>query len=118
MSPVPPGRLSVTRSTTPDGVTVLALDGEVDHTTGGEFRRAFRAPRDLASPRTVVDLSQVSFMDSAGVNALILAHRNAVAAQGWVRLAAPSQSVLRVLRIVGVDSVIDCHGSLQQALRN
>ncbi|MET8029837.1 STAS domain-containing protein [Streptomyces avermitilis] len=111
-----PSRLSVTRSTTTDGITVLALQGEVDFTTGREIQYELLLPNDDATPRTVVDLSRVTFMDSTGINALIGAHRAATAAQGWVRIAEPSSSVLRLLQIVGVDTVITCYPTLRQAL--
>lgn len=83
-------RLSVTRSTTAEGIAVLALRGEIDFTTGTEVQRALLGPDGEAAARTVVELSQVTFMDSSGINALIGAHQAATALQGWVRLAAPS----------------------------
>ncbi|MCX4572083.1 STAS domain-containing protein [Streptomyces sp. NBC_01571] len=109
-------RLSVTRSTTAEGIAVLALRGEIDFTTGTEVQRALLGPDGEAAARTVVELSQVTFMDSSGINALIGAHHTATARQGWVRLAAPSPAILRVLQIVGLDSVITCYPTLQQAL--
>ncbi len=109
-------RLSVTRSTTAEGIAVLALRGEIDFTTGTEVQRALLGPDGEAAARTVVELSQVTFMDSSGINALIGAHQAATALQGWVRLAAPSPSIRRVLQIVGLDTVITCYPTLQQAL--
>ncbi|WP_234478729.1 STAS domain-containing protein [Streptomyces sp. MBT65] len=43
----------------------------------------------------MVDLSQVAFMDSSGINILISAYKRVGATQGW-------------LRIAGVDD-ISCH---------
>jgi stage II sporulation protein AA (anti-sigma F factor antagonist) len=64
----------------------------------------------------VVDLSGVTFMDSSGINVLIAA-RNAVAGTGgWLRLAGPTESVLRTLRLVGLDEIIDCYPTLRDAL--
>ncbi|MFD4552675.1 STAS domain-containing protein [Streptomyces sp. NPDC058466] len=67
-------------------------------------------------PRIVVDLSRVTFMDSTGINIFIAAHRSLTEAGGWIRLAAPTEAVLRLLQIVGVDAVIDCRETLRQAL--
>ncbi|MFE3415583.1 STAS domain-containing protein [Streptomyces mirabilis] len=116
MTTMEPPRFSVTRSTTADGITVLALRGEVDFTTGAEMRRALQDPDCEATRHTVMDLSQVTFMDSTGINALIEAHLDATAIQGWVRVASPTPSILRVLQIVGLDTVITCYPTLQQAL--
>ncbi|MFF1707145.1 STAS domain-containing protein [Streptomyces sp. NPDC058252] len=67
-------------------------------------------------PRIVVDLSRVTFMDSTGINIFVAAHRSLTEAGGWIRLAAPTEAVLRLLQIVGVDAVIDCRETLRQAL--
>ncbi|MFD9465915.1 STAS domain-containing protein [Streptomyces sp. NPDC060027] len=111
-------RLSVTRSTTADGITVLALRGEVDFTTGAEIQCALLDSEGEANRHTVMDLSQVTFMDSTGIDALVGAHQAAAAIQGWVRVAGPTPPVLRVLQIVGLDTVITCYPTLQQALSN
>lgn len=111
-----PGGLSIVSSTT-DGICVLTLTGEIDHHTGDQLRQALDGP-DAASSRIVVDLGRVTFMDSSGINIFIAAHRATTEAGGWLRLAAPTQSVLRTLQLVGVDTVIECRATLRQALTN
>ncbi|MBL1082266.1 STAS domain-containing protein [Streptomyces actinomycinicus] len=111
-----PGRLSVATTAT-DGIRVLTVAGEIDHHTSETLRQALDAC-DTPRPRIVVDLHQVTFMDSSGINILIAAHRALAEAGGWLRLAAPGQSVMRTLSIVGVDAVIDCRETLRQALTN
>jgi stage II sporulation protein AA (anti-sigma F factor antagonist) len=105
------GRLSVL-ATAADGIRVLSLAGEIDHDTGPVLRQAL----DTADTRVVVDLSRVTFLDSTGINIFIAAHHTLARAGGWLRLAAPTGSVLRTLQIVGVDAVIDCRDTLRQAL--
>ncbi|MFC9284631.1 STAS domain-containing protein, partial [Streptomyces collinus] len=57
-----------------------------------------------------------TFMDSSGINILIAAHRTLTDTGGHLHLARPTQTVLRTLQIVGIDTVIDCHTTLPQAL--
>ncbi|MEE1758808.1 MULTISPECIES: STAS domain-containing protein [unclassified Streptomyces] len=109
-----PGQLSVV-STASEGVRVVTLAGEIDHHTGEAMRQALDVT-GTAGPCVVVDMRGVSFMDSTGINILIAAHRNLTEAGGWLRLAAVTEAVLRTIQIVGVDSVIDCHDTLRQAL--
>ncbi|MFF7857848.1 anti-sigma factor antagonist [Streptomyces sp. NPDC007904] len=109
-----PPRLTVVATAT-DGIRVLTAAGEIDHDTVGPLRQALDVP-GLPRPRIVIDMRRVTFMDSTGINTLLLAHRAVTAADGWLRLAAPADNVVRLLRIVGVDSVIDCHDTLRQAL--
>ncbi|MEU5690013.1 anti-sigma factor antagonist [Streptomyces venezuelae] len=108
------GRLSVVRSAV-DGVRILALHGEIDHAVKDEFSEALIPEDGVAPPRTVVDLSDVTFMDSSGINVFIAAHHAVKETQGWLRIAAPRESVLRVIQLIGLDAVIPCHTTLEQA---
>ncbi|MFF9623806.1 STAS domain-containing protein [Streptomyces griseosporeus] len=110
------GQLSVVATAT-DGVRVLTLAGEIDHHTGDALSQALD-PSDTLGPRVVVDMGQVTFMDSSGINIFIAAHHALSEAGGWLRLAAVGESVMRTISIVGVDAVIDCRATLSQALTN
>ncbi|MFD4878615.1 STAS domain-containing protein [Streptomyces sp. NPDC058420] len=55
-------------------------------------------------------------MDSSGINLLIAAHHTLTEADGWLRLAGAVPSVLRTIRLVGIDTLIDCYPTLPQAL--
>lgn len=37
-------------------------------------------------------------------------------AGGWLRLAGPTEPVLRTMRLVGLDQIIDCHPTVHHAL--
>ncbi|TQJ92554.1 STAS domain-containing protein [Streptomyces sp. SLBN-31] len=108
------GHLSVV-ATDADGIRVLSLAGEIDHHTGDTLRQALEAS-GTAHSRVVVDMRQVTFMDSSGINILITAHHSLNEAGGWLRLAAVGPSVMRTLQIIGLDALIDCRETLQQAL--
>ncbi|MFG2636731.1 STAS domain-containing protein [Streptomyces sp. NPDC048362] len=110
----PGGRLSVVATTT-DGIRVLTLAGEIDHHTGDVLRQALDVA-DVPQRRVVLDLRQLTFMDSSGINIFLAAHRALSEAGGWLRLVGPAGSVMRTMRIVGIDAVIDCHETLDQAL--
>ncbi|MDI1457029.1 STAS domain-containing protein [Streptomyces sp. ATE26] len=108
------GQLSIVATAT-DGIHVLAVAGEIDHHTGDTLSQALDFS-GASRPRVVVDLRQVAFMDSSGINILIAAHRALTAAGGWIRLASPTGAVMRTLELVGLDTVIDCRETLDQAL--
>ncbi|MFJ7147044.1 STAS domain-containing protein [Streptomyces sp. NPDC100445] len=102
-------------TTVTEGIRVVTLAGEIDHATGETLRGALGSC-DGSGSRVVADLSRVTFMDSSGINIFIAAHRALTEAGGWLRLAAPGESVMRTLSIVGVDAVIDCRDTLDHAL--
>ncbi|MFB8750476.1 STAS domain-containing protein [Streptomyces parvulus] len=113
--PAVPERLLITRTTTGDGVSIVILTGEVDLDGSGRFRDVLLSSVQ-SSPGTVVDFGEVGFLDSSGINVLITAHREAESLGVWLRLAAPRDPVERVLRLVGVDGLIGCFPSVEQAL--
>ncbi|MBT2411280.1 STAS domain-containing protein [Streptomyces sp. ISL-12] len=110
-----PERLLITRTTTDDGVCVVTLAGEVDLDGSAQLRDVLLSGLEGARG-TVVDLADVAFMDSSGINVFIAAHQAAEAGGGWLRLAAPRQAVRRVLQLVGVDILIACYPTVEQAL--
>ncbi|WP_019074538.1 STAS domain-containing protein [Streptomyces hokutonensis] len=103
------------RTDTVDGIFVVTVAGEVDHQTGSPLRQALDIT-DGVPPRIVVDLRQVSFMDSSGINILIAVHHDLARANGWLRLAGAVPSVRRTIQLVGLDMLVDCYPSLPQAL--
>ncbi|MFF8353551.1 STAS domain-containing protein [Streptomyces chartreusis] len=109
-----PGRLSV-QATVSDGIRVVTAAGEIDYDTCEELHQALEAAGSLP-PRVVVDMHQVTFMDSSGINVLLAAYRTHSTAGGWLRLAGPTGAAKRALQLVGLDTVIDCHETLNQAL--
>ncbi|MFE9401084.1 STAS domain-containing protein [Streptomyces sp. NPDC006530] len=109
-----PEQLSIVATDT-DGVRVITVSGEIDYETKDTLDQALNSA-DASSPRVVVDLHQVTFMDSSGINMFISAHNALTEAGGWLRLAAPTDMVMRTMSIVGVDVVIDCRETLEEAL--
>ncbi|WP_317447264.1 STAS domain-containing protein [Streptomyces collinus] len=109
-------RLTISLTET-GGVTVVAAHGEVDRDSAPVLLRALTA-RNSSACRTVLNLSGITFMDSSGINVLIVAHRSAESSGGWLRLAAPGPSLARLIQIVGLDEVIPCRPTVQDALRD
>ncbi|MET9896235.1 STAS domain-containing protein [Streptomyces sp. NPDC006465] len=99
-----PTRLSITHTATA-GMRVLALSGEIDAANVDLLRQALQT--DHGGPaQTVLDLGGVTFMDSSAISVLAAAHRDAAAADGWIRMAALSAPVKRVVEIAGLDTII------------
>ncbi|GGY00652.1 STAS domain-containing protein [Streptomyces minutiscleroticus] len=110
-----PSRLTAIR-TVADAVTVVRLEGEIDHHTAPRLRQALSADRADGPARMVIDLDGVAFMDSSGLNALIDLHQAVQDASGWVRLAGIQQPVQRLLELSGLQAFFDCYPTLRRAL--
>jgi len=87
------------------GSVVLRLRGELDMATAPRLRQAVQAALD-ADPLTstlTVDLGGISFIDSTGIGVLVAAARRAEKGDCSFVLRAPSPTVLKVLRITGLE---------------
>ncbi|MER5409110.1 STAS domain-containing protein [Streptomyces sp. NPDC002769] len=81
-------------------------------------RPVVRSPSDRRqqSGAVVLDLSAVTFMDSSTISVLAARHGNALSAGGWIRLAAMSHPVQRVVELIGLDMFPARYPTLGQAL--
>ncbi|MFD7607645.1 STAS domain-containing protein [Streptomyces mirabilis] len=111
-----PGRFSV-KPEVVDDVLVVTVQGEIDHAVKDLLSQALLSEDGtLPPPRIVADLSGVTFMDSSSINVFITAHQRVSNAQGWLRIAGAQKSVARLLHLVGIDQIIGCHPTVEQAL--
>ncbi|MFD9003654.1 STAS domain-containing protein [Streptomyces sp. NPDC059582] len=111
-----PPRLVIGRRVA-DGIRVVTVRGALDYDVKGAFSDALFSPDSAASPlRIVIDLSGVTFMDSAGLSVLIATHHTAAYEQGWLRIAGAPPPVQRLLELTGVDRLIPCHPTTEHAL--
>jgi anti-sigma B factor antagonist len=60
----------------------------------------------LAGQEVIVDLSRAGFIDSSGVRALLVGHKETEAAGGSLALRAPPPEIARVLELTAMDRVI------------
>lgn len=112
----PHGRLSYGQTTAVEDISVITLHGDIDHHNIDHLRDVLLFPHGAATARTVISLSAVTFIDSSGINAFITAHHAAQRSGGWLRLAGPMESVMCIIRTVGLDGIIPCYPTLQRAL--
>jgi anti-anti-sigma factor len=99
-----------------EGVPVVAVPEEVDVTNANGLRLALLHAAAGSPPAVVVDMTRTQFCDSAGLNVLVSAHKNAQAVAGEVLLAQPGPIILRVMELTGIDQAITSLASLDKAL--
>ncbi len=85
------------------GCVTLRLTGEIDLYTAPSVREAALQAITHHDGTLHIDLSGVTFMDSTGLEVLLATRRRAELSGGSLRLVDPTQSVLRVLEVTGVD---------------
>jgi anti-sigma B factor antagonist len=109
--------LSIDVQTTPDGqAQIFVLHGSLDISTSPTVRAALVEAADRGQHEIVVDLSNLEFLDSTGLGALIGAHKRAKDNGGRVRLVVQEGQILRLLRITGLLGIFPVYTSLEGAL--
>jgi|SRR5215203_3307984 len=67
--------LSITMDAS-DHQVLIAVQGEIDAATAETLQRALSAIDSLDCSTVVVDLAEVTFIDSSGLHALLIGHRD------------------------------------------
>jgi anti-sigma B factor antagonist len=98
-----------------DGRAVVTPSGVIDLATIEAFRAGLDEVFSHGAVDVVLDLNQITFIDSTGLGALISARRRATAFKGSLLLACENDVVLRVFRITGLDRVFDVVPTLDAA---
>ncbi len=94
--------------------TVCRPMGELDAYTVGQFRESLA---ELAgADRLLIDLSDVPFMDSAGLGALIGGIRRAREAGGDVAVACSRPTLTRLLHTTGFDRIVPVTDTVEEAV--
>ncbi|WP_406096937.1 STAS domain-containing protein [Kitasatospora purpeofusca] len=99
-----------------DRTAVCVLVGDLDIETLPPAEQALDEALRTRPLVLVVDLEQVGFCDSSGLNLLLKARMSARSAGAELRLAAASPTVLRLLELTGADTVFLLHPTVADAL--
>ncbi|HCJ09698.1 MAG TPA: anti-sigma F factor antagonist [Clostridiales bacterium] len=98
-------------------ILVVRVSGELDLATAGEFRHRVDADLDRFGSRDVViDFSELGFLDSSGLGALLGRYKRVAERGGRVAVSGCAPHVRRVLELSGVMRIIECHPSVREAV--
>lgn len=94
---------------------VVALPAEMD------MANAERVDADLQAAfapavTVVADMTATTFCDAMGIRALVRAQKRAAACDAEFRVVVSSALIVRVLRLLGLDCLLEIYPSLQEAL--
>jgi anti-anti-sigma factor len=99
------------------GAPAVVVGGEVDVHTSGAFTDALEEAIRGSDGSFVIDLCDVSFLDSRGIHALLRARALLGRNDRRLALVCPSGDVRRVLELVGIEDLFALHDSREDAAR-
>jgi anti-sigma B factor antagonist len=102
-----------------DDSPVVVATGEIDMATAPMLERELVAAIEASEGAVVLDLCEVTFFDSSGLRAAIVAHRELNDRGRRLSLAcSPEGHVWRTFSLAGLDGLLDLHPSREAALEH
>jgi len=100
---------------TEPSTAVLQPTGRLNMVAAPAFKDLVEETVAAGRARIVVDLAEVTFIDSSGLGALIAGLKTARQAGGDLRIADVPEQVMTVLRLTNLDRVLRAHTSVAEA---
>jgi anti-sigma B factor antagonist len=97
------------------GVAVLELEGNLNMVSASAVREAVTALVAQGDVRVVVDLTDVRFLDSSGLGALIGGLKTTRQAGGDLRIAGAGEQVRMVLSLTNMERVLTPYSTPEEA---
>jgi len=98
-----------------NAILITVNENRIDAASAIAFKDCMRDLTNEPSDRVVVDMSQVEFVDSSGLGAIVAAMK-ALGNERKMELAALSGTVEKVFRLTRMDTVFKIHNSAADAV--
>ena len=99
-------------------VTVLDCEGRLTFTAGAELSRRISAIGMAAATKVVLNLERVSYVDSAGLGAIVDAYMQLRKRDGVMKFVNPSNRTRHVLQITGIATLVETHPTVIAAVES
>lgn len=106
-----------TRTDSRNGVTSIALSGELDMATVPILVDQLTAVERDGAKVIMIDLRDMRFIDSSGLHALVRAHRRSEQDGHGLLLVGANASVRRLCEIMGTEFLLDARGTAEMLRR-
>jgi anti-sigma B factor antagonist len=101
-----------------DGRLTARLDGELSYATCAPALELLTDAINHGENKLILDLSPLGFCDSAGLRLLVQLAERTGKAGGWLRLAAPTELMLRILTVTNLHERLFIYPTLDHAVRD
>jgi anti-sigma B factor antagonist len=98
------------------GVTVCYVEGEIDINSSPDVKKAFDKLVSNKTPKIVINLSKVSYVDSSGLATLVEILKNMRSYGGRMRLSNMSTKIKSLFEITKLEKLFEIMPSEEEAL--
>ena len=111
MGPIGTGRSFTTRIDERNGVTRLALWGELDLSTVPFLIEQLTALEQVGGSTIMLDLRELTFIDSSGLHAIVQAYRRSELNRHQLLLVGANPTARRLFELTGTEFLLDGRGT-------
>ncbi len=109
--------MQVNIKTHPAGITIIELFGEIDLDSSPEVRKQILAVTHKKSPKILINLAGVTYMDSSGVATMVEGLQRTNAYNGHFVLVSLGSGVREVFELSRLDKVFKIYDDISEATK-
>jgi anti-anti-sigma factor len=94
---------------------IVRMPDEIDIANAAELLAELASACDSGVTLVVADMTQTTFCDASGARVLVIAQKRAAESGVELRAAVASSKVRRVLILLGIDTVVPIHPTVDEA---
>jgi anti-anti-sigma factor len=91
------------------GCVELKVDGRIDALSVERFQKTVMAEADKGAKLISVDASEVSYISSLGLRALLACHKRMTASGNSFKIGKISSQALQIILMAGMDALVEKH---------
>ncbi len=99
-------------------VSIVELSGEVDVSCAPQLKELLQELMDEGELQLLIDLTQVSFMDSTALGIFINAFKRTKQAGGNIKFANPQAALRQVFSLTQTDKFLSIFDTVDEGLRS
>jgi anti-sigma B factor antagonist len=99
-------------------ISVIKVSGDLTVDQADALRRSLQERFDAGIRDVVLEVGNMTFVDSSGLEALLWIIDEAAARGGQLRLVSPDETVRKILEITRLDRRFHMHESIESAAKS
>ena len=100
------------------GLMVCHVEGEIDISSSPDVKKAFDKLISQKTPKIVINLSRVTYVDSSGLATLVEILKNMRSYGGRMRLASMSSKIKSLFEITKLEKLFEIMADEETAISN
>jgi len=100
-----------------DDIGVVVLEGEIDIYSAPEFKEVLVNSIEGGAHRIIVDLTEVTFIDSTALGVLVSGAKRVRPRNGNLDIVCSDENIIRIFEITGLDRIFGIYASRDEAVK-